>query len=64
LFYDLRGWFAVQGLDPRGLHSCEIGPALGVPFVGRIHNALDDARSVAAAMEVIAARGAWLKPAA
>jgi inhibitor of KinA sporulation pathway (predicted exonuclease) len=63
LFYDLRGWFAVQGLDPRGRHSCEIGPALGVAFVGRSHNALDDARSLAAAMEVIAARGR-LKPAA
>jgi inhibitor of KinA sporulation pathway (predicted exonuclease) len=63
LFYDLRGWFAVQGLDPRGRHSCEIGPALGVPFVGRSHNALDDARSLAAGMEVIAARGR-LKPAA
>jgi inhibitor of KinA sporulation pathway (predicted exonuclease) len=63
LFYDLRGWFAVQGLDPRGRHSCEIGPALGVPFVGRSHNALDDARSLAAGMEVIASRGR-LKPAA
>jgi inhibitor of KinA sporulation pathway (predicted exonuclease) len=63
LFYDLRGWFAVQGVDPRGRHSCEIGPALGVPFVGRSHNALDDARSLAAGMEVIAARG-QLKPAA
>jgi inhibitor of KinA sporulation pathway (predicted exonuclease) len=63
LFYDLRGWFAVQGIDPRGRHSCEIGPALGVPFVGRSHNALDDARSLAAGMEVIAARGR-LKPAA
>ncbi len=61
LFYDLRGWFAVQGMDPRGRHSCEIGPALGVPFAGRSHNALDDARSLAAGMEVIAARGAWLK---
>ncbi|HEY2010328.1 MAG TPA: 3'-5' exonuclease [Rhizomicrobium sp.] len=64
LFYDLRGWFAVQGVDPRGRHSCEIGPALGVPFVGRTHNALDDARSLAAGMAVIAARGARLKPAA
>lgn len=63
LFYDLRGWFAVQGLDPRGRHSCEIAPALGVPFVGRCHNALDDARSLAAGMEAIAARGS-LKPAA
>jgi inhibitor of KinA sporulation pathway (predicted exonuclease) len=64
LFYDLRGWFAVQGVDPRGRHSCEIGPALGIPFVGRTHNALDDARSLAAGMEVIAARAAHIRPAA
>lgn len=64
LFYDLRGWFAVQGVDPRGRHSCEIGPALGIPFVGRTHNALDDARSLAAGMEVIAARVAHIRPAA
>jgi len=63
LFYDLRGWFAVQGLDPRGRHSCDIAPALGVPFVGRSHNALDDARSLAAGMAAIVARG-QLKPAA
>lgn len=63
LFYDLRGWFAVQGLDPRGRHSCDIAPALGLPFVGHSHNALDDARSLAAGMEVLAARGS-LKPAA
>ena len=48
-FYDLRGWFAALGLDPRGLHSCDLAPALGVPFVGRTHNALDDARAIAAA---------------
>ena len=64
LFYDLRGWFAVQGVDPRGRHSCEIGPQLGVPFAGRIHNALDDVKSLAAGMEKIAARSAGLKPAA
>jgi len=64
LFYDLRGWFALQGVDPRGRHSCEIGPQLGVPFGGRIHNALDDVKSLAAGMEAIAARSAWLKPAA
>ena len=28
VFYNLRGWFAVQGLDPRGLLSCDIAPAL------------------------------------
>ena len=64
LFYDLRGWFAVQGVDPRGRHSCEIGPQLGVPFAGRMHNALDDVKSLAAGMERIAARSAGLKPAA
>lgn len=69
VFYDLRGWFAVQGLDPRGMLSCDIAPALGVPFVGRNHNALDDARSLAAAMAAMAARGgakirASIRPAA
>ena len=57
LFYDLRGWFAVQGVDPRGLHSCDIGPAIGLPFEGRSHNALDDVRSIAGAMAKMAARG-------
>jgi inhibitor of KinA sporulation pathway (predicted exonuclease) len=56
--FDLRGWFAARRLDPRGLHSCEIGAALGVPFTGRAHNALDDARSVARGMEAMVARGA------
>jgi inhibitor of KinA sporulation pathway (predicted exonuclease) len=64
VFYDLRGWFAVQGIDPRGMHSCDLGPALGLPFTGHTHNALDDARSIAGAMEVMAARGARLRPAA
>jgi inhibitor of KinA sporulation pathway (predicted exonuclease) len=64
VFYDLRGWFAVQGVDPRGMHSCDIGPAVGIPFVGRTHNALDDARSIAAAMAKMAKSGARLRPAA
>ncbi|HEX2761811.1 MAG TPA: 3'-5' exonuclease [Rhizomicrobium sp.] len=57
VFYDLRGWFAVQGLDPRGMLSCDIAPALGMSFVGKSHNALDDARNLAAAMAAMAARG-------
>jgi inhibitor of KinA sporulation pathway (predicted exonuclease) len=64
VFYDLRGWFAVQGVDPRGMHSCDIGPAVGVPFAGQTHNALDDARSIAGAMAKMAARGVRLRPAA
>jgi inhibitor of KinA sporulation pathway (predicted exonuclease) len=65
-FVDLRAWFAAHDIDPRGMHSCDIGPALGVPFQGRAHNALDDARSLAAGMEVMVARGArpQLRPAA
>jgi inhibitor of KinA sporulation pathway (predicted exonuclease) len=61
-FHDLRAWFAEHQVDPRGLHSCDIGPSLGVPFIGRAHNALDDARSVAAGMEILAARGASVTP--
>jgi inhibitor of KinA sporulation pathway (predicted exonuclease) len=65
LFYDLRGWFAALGVDPRGMHSCDLAPALGVPFVGQTHNALDDARAIAAAMSVMAVRGhRVLRPAA
>ena len=63
-FHDLRAWFAAHQVDPRGLHSCDIGPSLGAPFIGRAHDALDDARSVAAGMEILAARGARLAPAA
>src|SRR5215471_16584453 len=64
IFYDLRGWFAALGVDPRGMHSCELGPALGVPFAGQTHNALDDARTIVGAMVVMARRGARLRSAA
>jgi inhibitor of KinA sporulation pathway (predicted exonuclease) len=64
VFYDLRGWFAALGIDPRGMHSCELAPALGMAFAGQAHNALHDARAIVAAMAVMAARGARLRPAA
>jgi inhibitor of KinA sporulation pathway (predicted exonuclease) len=63
VFEDLRRWFARHNVDPRGLNSCDIAPSLGVPFQGRAHNALDDARSIAAGVEVIVRRGA-IRPAA
>jgi inhibitor of KinA sporulation pathway (predicted exonuclease) len=63
-FYDLRGWFAALGMDPRGMHSCDLAPALGLAFVGQTHNALHDARAIAGAMAVMASRGARLRPAA
>ena len=61
-FHDLRAWFAHHQVDPRGLLSCDIGPSLGVPFTGHAHNALDDARSVATGMEILASRRAKLPP--
>ncbi len=57
-FLELRGWFASQGIDPKGLHSCDVGPMLGVPFEGQTHDALCDARSIAAGMAVLLKRGA------
>ncbi len=60
LFLELRDWFDRQGIDPKGLHSCDIGPMLGIPFEGRMHDALCDARSIAAGMAVLMRRGAKL----
>ena len=62
-FQDLRTWFAACDIDPRGKLSCEIGPSLGIAFQGHAHNALDDARSMAASMEEMVKRGA-VRPAA
>ena len=62
-FSDLRSWFAACNVDPRGMLSCEIAPSLGLAFQGRAHNALDDARSMAASMEEMVRRGA-VRPAA
>jgi inhibitor of KinA sporulation pathway (predicted exonuclease) len=62
-FSDLRSWFAACNVDPRGMLSCEIAPSLGLTFQGRAHNALDDARSMAASMEEMVRRGA-VRPAA
>ena len=54
-FRNLRLWFAEHGLDPRGLRSCEIAAKLGLSFSGRAHDALDDARCIAAGMKSLAA---------
>jgi len=59
-FHNLRDWFDAQGFDTSRLHSCDIGPLLGVPFEGREHDALCDARSIAAGMAVLLKRGANL----
>lgn len=51
-------WLMKQGFDLRGKHACDVGPLTGADFEGRLHNALDDARSVAAGIRHLVANGA------
>lgn len=51
-------WLVEQGIDPRGLHACDIAQSAGAAFEGRRHDALDDARSVALGIATLIARGA------
>ncbi len=57
-FVNLQPWFRAHGFDTRGVHSCDVGPRLRVPFEGHTHNALADTRSLAAACRCWWARGA------
>ncbi len=57
-FTNVVPWLAANGIDPRGLHACDIARAAGAAFAGRRHDALDDARSVAAGIAALVARGA------
>ncbi len=60
LYINMIPWLMGQGYDLRGLHACDVGPLVGADFKGRAHNALDDARSVAAGIRTLVARGAPL----
>src|SRR5689334_2160886 len=51
-------WFLEQGVDLRGKHACDVAGAVGAEFSGRQHNALDDARGVAAGIRALIAKGA------
>jgi inhibitor of KinA sporulation pathway (predicted exonuclease) len=55
---DIRRWLIDNGIDITGLHACDVGPAAGVPFDGHTHDGLADARSVAAGIQALMARGA------
>ncbi|MDE1937549.1 MAG: exonuclease domain-containing protein [Alphaproteobacteria bacterium] len=57
-YCDIRFWMKEHGIDTRGLHACDVGPSVGVPFSGHKHNGLDDALSVAAGAAALIARGA------
>ena len=51
-------WFARHGVDLAGKHACDVAAAAGVPFDGRAHDALADARSVALGIKAVVGRGA------
>jgi inhibitor of KinA sporulation pathway (predicted exonuclease) len=51
-------WLIANGIDTKGMHACDVGPRAGAPFEGHMHNALDDARSVAAGIRALVAKGA------
>ena len=56
-YINIAPWLAANGVDPRGLHACDIARAAGAQFEGRRHDALDDARSVALGIKTLMARG-------
>jgi inhibitor of KinA sporulation pathway (predicted exonuclease) len=58
LCVDIRRWLMDGGIDVRGLHACDVGPAAGVAFDGHTHDGLCDALSVAAGIRALLARGA------
>lgn len=51
-------WLAENGIDMRGLHACNVARSSGAEFIGRDHDALDDARSVWIGVRALIARGA------
>lgn len=51
-------WFLEQGVDLRGKHACDVAAAAGAAFSGREHNALDDARGIAAGIRALVDNGA------
>jgi inhibitor of KinA sporulation pathway (predicted exonuclease) len=57
-FINLRPWFNANGVPTAKLHSCDVGPTLGVAFEGRQHNALADTHSLVAGIRVMLERGA------
>ncbi len=51
-------WLFENGIDPRGRHACDVAALCGTSFEGREHDALDDARSIAAGIRALVGRGA------
>ena len=51
-------WFAAQGIDLKGKRACDVAEAAGAIFEGRKHDALSDARGVAAGFVHLIRKGA------
>ena len=51
-------WFAAQGIDLQGKRACDVAEAAGAVFEGRKHDALSDARGVAAGFVTLIRKGA------
>jgi inhibitor of KinA sporulation pathway (predicted exonuclease) len=51
-------WFAAQGVDLKGKHASDVPEAAGAKFLGRKHDALADARGVAAGFVALIGKGA------
>ena len=51
-------WFAAQGVDLQGKRASDVPEAVGAQFVGRKHDALDDASGVAAGFITLIGKGA------
>ena len=51
-------WFAEQGVDLKGKRACDVAEAAGAVFEGRKHDALSDARGVAAGFVALIRKGA------
>lgn len=57
-YTNAMSWFLEQGVDLRGKHACEVAAAAGATLSGREHNALEDARGIAAGILAIVENGA------
>ena len=55
---NIAPWLNAQGVATKGRHSSDVARLCGVAFHGRAHDALDDARSLAAGARALIARGA------
>jgi inhibitor of KinA sporulation pathway (predicted exonuclease) len=51
-------WFAAHGVDLKGKHACDVPEAVGLTFEGHKHDALADAKGVAAGMAHLIRQGA------